>query len=67
MRPLLAALAACALLTGCATGAQQVHVAGDTYCRIARPITWGVLDTRLTIDQVRRHNAQHRATCGAKK
>ena len=51
-----------AFLSGCAT--PPVAVKGDTYCGIARRITWSVSDTRETIDQVRRSNAKHRRVCG---
>jgi hypothetical protein len=40
-----------------------VNVQTDSYCGIARPITWDVKDTRPTIDQVRRENAKHTRVC----
>ncbi len=58
----LLSLAGCASQTGTA-----VTVRGDTFCAIARPITWATADTPATIDQVRRHNAQHGRVCGGKR
>jgi starvation-inducible outer membrane lipoprotein len=49
-------------VSGCAT--VPVQVKGDTFCSIARRITWSKNDTSPTIDQVRRHNARYRRICG---
>lgn len=49
-------------LPGCATKTELV--AGlDNSCKIFRPITWGVADTQLTIEQIRAHNARWWTTC----
>jgi hypothetical protein len=51
------------LCSACAQGTDTAVIRGDTYCDIAKPITWAPADTRPTIDQVRRHNAQHAKAC----
>lgn len=43
---------------------QKVVVKGDTYCRIAKKITWSKRDTPPTVSQVRRHNATRDRVCG---
>lgn len=53
---------ALAFLGGCAT--TPVKVEGDSYCRIAKRITWSKNDTSPTISQIRRHNAARRSVCG---
>jgi len=53
---------AVAVLGGCATAPIQVQ--GDSYCRIAKRITWSKSDTPPTVHQIRVHNAKHRRICG---
>jgi hypothetical protein len=47
---------------GCGTA--PVVVRGDSYCRLAKPISWSVRDTADTSTQVRKHNAVRRRVCG---
>jgi hypothetical protein len=62
-------VAAAALFAGCANGPpmQPVQITADSYCQIARKVSWSVDDTRRTIDGVRRENAKFDARCGRDK
>lgn len=55
------------ILTGCATttGSAAIEPGADTYCRIAKPITWSAADSDQTIREVKAHNAAFVALCGA--
>lgn len=56
-------LGGCATRTGLPSMVDQ-----DTYCRIARPITWSPSDTRVTKEQVDAHNRTYKRLCmGGKK
>lgn len=60
--PALMLLCATLILNGCASlmgsGATKPPVAGaNTFCAIAKPITWSSRDTDLTIRDVKEHNA----------
>lgn len=55
-------LSACETLTG--SVATEPEPGADTYCRIAKPITWSVDDTDATIREVKAHNATGVALCG---
>lgn len=55
-------LSACATLMG--SGATDPEPGADTYCRIAKPITWSAQDTDQTIREVKAHNAAGVALCG---
>jgi hypothetical protein len=54
------------LATGCATttGSAAIEPGADTFCRIARPITWSVSDTDATVREVKEHNAAYVRLCG---
>lgn len=55
-------LSGCASLTG--SGVTKPPVAGaNTFCAIAKPITWSSRDTDLTIRDVKSHNATGVALC----
>ncbi len=55
-------------LSGCGTttGSAVIEpVAGaDTFCRVAKPITWSSRDTDETIREVKAHNAVFARLCG---
>jgi hypothetical protein len=38
----------------------------DTYCSIAKPIYWSGTDSRVTKEQVDRHNRVWKKLCGAR-
>lgn len=60
----------CAMLVtaGCqTTGSAAIEPGADTYCRIAKPISWSVSDTDATIREVKAHNAAFVALCGDAK
>ena len=62
----LVALGLVLFLAGCATGGPvpaQVNIVSDTYCSVARKVTWDVNDTRETIDEARRHNSRVDKLC----
>lgn len=50
------------ILPGCATKTELV-AAVDSSCKVFRPITWGMDDTKLTIEQIRAHNARWWTVC----
>lgn len=60
----LAALLSLLLLSGCVT--TTATRGADTYCQIARPITWADADTDETIEQVKSNNAVWNELCGKK-
>ena len=53
-------LAAMVLLAGCAPDAPatNISVVSDSFCRVAKKLSWSLEDTQLTIDGIRRHNAR---------
>lgn len=54
---------ACATTTG--SGATSTPPpAAETYCQVARPISWSTKDTDETIRQVKAHNAVYTKLCG---
>ncbi len=58
-------LSACASLTGSgATEPPKPEPGADTFCRIAKPITWSSRDTDQTIREVKAHNSTGIALCG---
>lgn len=69
MRLALMLSAVTLILSGCATttgsGATSTPPpAAETYCQIAKPITWSSRDTDDTIRQVKEHNAVYLRLCG---
>jgi hypothetical protein len=65
-RTMLGLMLGCGMLaTGCATTTDTVAIepGADTFCRIARPITWSVSDTDQTIREVKEHNAAYDRLC----
>jgi len=48
---------------GCAT-TPPIEVVADSFCLASKKITWVPVDTKLTIDQVVKHNARIDAACG---
>jgi len=42
---------------------QKVTVKGDTYCKIAKPITYSKRDSKDTISQIRKHNRSYDRVC----
>ena len=50
------------VLCGCET-AKPVVVKGNSYCKLARPISWSTDDTRPTISEIRASNARYRRVC----
>lgn len=52
-------------IAGCATmtGSAAIEPGADTFCRIAKPITWSVEDSDATIREVKAHNAAFVALC----
>ena len=57
------------ILSACATlrtpsGAPTVEPGADTFCRIAKPITWADADSDTTIREVRAHNEVFVTLCG---
>ncbi|MEQ8823857.1 MAG: hypothetical protein RIC14_05740 [Filomicrobium sp.] len=71
MLMIFAAVLAAAQPSGCGLGGlpppQKVIVKGDTYCRIAKPISWSKNDTKPTVQQITKHNAKHARVCGKRK
>lgn len=55
-------LSACATTTG--SGATDPLPGADTFCRVAKPISWSSRDTDETIREVKAHNAVGKALCG---
>ena len=54
------ALLAAIFLPGCAPDAPvtNISVVSDSFCRVAKKLSWSLEDTQLTIDGIRRHNAR---------
>lgn len=53
-------------ITGCkTTDTVAIEPGADTFCRIARPITWSTRDTPETAREVKEHNAAYKRLCGA--
>lgn len=48
------------LLAGCATNRAPVN----TFCLVAKPITWSAKDSDGTIAEVKSHNAVGKELCG---
>lgn len=70
-KPMLpASMLLCAMLTlnacGTTTGSDVIEptVGADTFCRVAKPITWSSRDTDETIREVKEHNAVYVRLCG---
>lgn len=55
-------LSACASRMG--SGATDPLPGADTFCRVAKPISWSSRDTDETIREVKAHNAVGKALCG---
>lgn len=58
------------VLFGCAGDAPPptvLRVTTDTYCRIAKPLTWSVHDSTETIDGIRQSNARFTCACSKSK
>lgn len=56
-------LTSCAGLTG--SGATEPPLPGaESFCAIAKPITWSTRDTDQTVREVKAHNAAGKALCG---
>lgn len=55
-------LSACETMMG--SGATEPAAGADTFCTIAKPITWSASDTDQTIREVKEHNAVGRRLCG---
>ena len=56
------------VLSGCATRTGlPPNISQEHYCRIARPITWELLDTRVTKEQIDAHNRLWAKLCRGKK
>lgn len=55
-------LSACATTTG--SGETNPLPGAETFCRVAKPISWSVRDTDETIREVKSHNAVGKALCG---
>lgn len=55
-----AVLTAALLLAGCAQepAVTNISVVSDSFCRVAKKLTWSLQDTQETIDGIRRHNAR---------
>lgn len=58
------------ILTACATTTGSVETstpppAAETFCQIAKPISWSTKDTDETIRQVKEHNAVFLRLCGS--
>jgi len=58
-------LTSCESLTAIGgTDAPEPVAGAETFCAIARPITWSTRDTDQTILEVKSHNAAGRELCG---
>lgn len=45
-------------IAGCqTTGSAAIEPGADTFCRIAKPITWSRLDSEATVREIKEHNA----------
>lgn len=70
MRRVLCVAAGFTILSsvGCAStkgsGATDPLPGADTFCRVAKPISWSSRDTDETIREVKAHNAVGKALCG---
>ena len=52
------------LLSACAPATPPaVTVRTDVSCKVFRKISWSILDTVQTVDEVRRHNARYLSVC----
>ena len=53
-------IVAALVLGGCSSTetVNKISVTSDSFCRVAKKITFSIDDTQLTVDQVRRHNAR---------
>ena len=66
----IAAAGAAVMLTlsGCgmttASGVIEPVAGAETFCRVAKPITWSIHDTDDTIREVKAHNAVFVRLCG---
>lgn len=54
-------LSACAKTMGSAV--TEPTVGADTFCRVAKPITWSARDTDETIREVKSHNEVWKRLC----
>lgn len=44
-----------------------VTVRTDVSCKVFKKISWSILDTVQTVDEVRRHNARYLSVCRKRK